>query len=76
MFMDDFKLAQCVMLRGVGYTHGEIAEKLGVKLHQIQYALTDLNEEARLKGDMEVYLRVMSAGFGPKLLRLIDKLGA
>lgn len=74
--MDDFKLAQCVMLRGVGYTHNEIAGRLGLKLHQVQYALTNLNEEARLKGDLEVYLRVMSAGFGPKVLKVIERLGA
>ena len=74
--MDDFKLTQCVMLRGLGYTHQEIAEKLGLKLHQVQYSLTNLNDEARLNGDEAVYLRVLSAGFGPRILRIIEKLGS
>ena len=74
--MDDYALAWCVVLRGLGYTHKEIADKLGLKMHQVQYAFYNLNEESRLKGDSPVYLRVMSAGFGPKLLKVVEKLGA
>ena len=72
--MDDHTLAWCVVLRGLGYTHKEIAQKLNLKMHQIQYAFYNLNEESRLKGDSAVYLRVMSAGFGPKLLALVEKI--
>jgi len=72
--MNDYMLAQCVMLRGLGYTHKEIASKLGLKMHQVQYLFYNLNEEARLKGDSPVYLRVVSAGFGPTILKIVEKL--
>ena len=51
--MDDFTLAKAVALRGLGYTHAEIAGKLGLKMHQVRYALSEVNEQARESGDMQ-----------------------
>ena len=39
-------MAKAVALRELGYTHAEIAGKLSFKAHQVQYALSEVNEEA------------------------------
>lgn len=72
--MDDFVLAKIVAYRGLGYTHSEIAGKLGLKMHQVQYTLDNVNEDARAQGDMQAYSRIISAGFLPKIIEYGGKI--
>ncbi|MFH1834904.1 MAG: hypothetical protein ABH851_01810 [Methanobacteriota archaeon] len=61
-------------LRGLGYTHAEVAGKLGLKPHQITYTLAEVNEEAREKGDSETYLKIIGAGVLPKVIGYLEKI--
>lgn len=72
--MDEFILAKVISLRGLGYTHAEIGGKLDLKTHQIQYALEQVNEDAREKGDTETYIKIMGAGVGPRIAEIAGKL--
>lgn len=72
--MDDLVLAKIMALRGLGYTQAEVAGKLGLKLHQVQYALSEVNEDARKDGDMQVYARIVGAGFLPKIVEAAGKI--
>lgn len=45
--MDDFVLAKAMAIRELGYTHVEITGKLSLRDYQLQYALAEVNEQAR-----------------------------
>lgn len=68
--VDDFVKAKIVMLRGLGYQQKEIADKLGLTLGQVSYNLGEVNEDARKIGDTSTYMKILTAGFSPKLVEL------
>ncbi len=72
--MNEFVLSKTVALRGLGYTHSEIAEKLGLNKHQVQYALSEVNGNAKRDGDTQTYMRIMGAGVLPQVTGLVGKL--
>ena len=74
MVLTDFQKSKIVELRGLGYTEADVAKKLKLSHGQVTYFLNKINEEAVKKGDDSVYLKVMSAGLGPKLLRAFEQL--
>ena len=74
MVLSDFQKSKIVELRGLGYTEADVAKKLKLSHGQVTYFLNKINEEAVKKGDDSVYLKVMSAGLGPKLLRAFEQL--
>ncbi|MGY5881596.1 MAG: hypothetical protein RTV31_15200 [Candidatus Thorarchaeota archaeon] len=74
MVLSDFQKSKIVELRGLGYTEAEVAKKLRLTHGQVTYFLNKLNEEAKKKGDDSVYLKIMSAGLGPKLLKAFELL--
>jgi orotate phosphoribosyltransferase-like protein len=74
MVLTDFQKSKIVELRGLGYTEADVAKKLKLSHGQVTYFLNKINEDAVKKGDDTVYLKVMSAGLGPKLLRAFEQL--
>ncbi len=69
MVLSDFQKSKIVELRGLGYTEAEVARKMKLSHGQVTYFLNKVNEEARKRGDDAVYLKLMSAGLGPKILK-------
>ena len=74
MVLTDFQKSKIVELRGLGYTEADVAKKLRLSHGQVTYFLNKINEESRKKGDDAVYLKVMSGGLGPKLLKAFELL--
>jgi len=73
--ISDYHLAQIVELRGLGYKHKEIAKKLGLKETQVNYWLGQVRKEAKEKGDDPTYVRIMSAGILPEIVRILEGVG-
>ncbi len=73
--VSDYHLAQIVELRGLGYKQREIADKLGLKEAHVNYWLGRAREEAKEKGDDPTYVRIMSAGILPEIVRLLGGIG-
>jgi len=74
MVLTDFQKSKIVELRGLGYTEADVAKKLKLSHGQVTYFLNKINEEAVKKGDDTVYIKIMSAGLGPKLLKAFELL--
>jgi len=74
MVLTDFQKSMIVELRGLGYTEADVAKKLKLSHGQVTYFLNKINDEAGKKGDDAVYLKVMSSGIGPKLLKAFETL--
>jgi len=70
--VSDFDRAQIVVLRGLGYRQGEIAEKLGLTIGQVNYHLAEINKESEERGVTATYMKVLSAGYGPQITQLIE----
>ncbi|MBU4265623.1 MAG: sigma-70 region 4 domain-containing protein [Candidatus Altiarchaeota archaeon] len=73
--VSDYHLAQIVELRGLGYKHREIAKKLGLKETQVSYWLGQVRKEANEKGNDPTYVKIMSAGILPEIVRLLGGIG-
>lgn len=74
MVLTDFQKSKIVELRGLGYTEAEVAKKMKLTHGQVTYFLNKVNDEAKKKGDDAVYLKTMSAGIGPKMLKAFELL--
>lgn len=72
--VDDYVKARIVMLRGLGYQQKIIADKLGLTLGQVNYNLGEINMEAKKIGDTSTYMKILTAGFSPKLIELAGSL--
>jgi len=61
-------LGRIVILRGLGYSQAEIAEKLGVTGAAIQYRLKQINKRAREEGNNQTFTKLVF-GEGSNLLK-------
>ena len=73
--VSDYHLAQIVELRGLGYKHREIAKKLGLKETQVGYWLSQVRKEANERGNDPTYVRIISAGVLPEIVRILENVG-
>ena len=70
----EFLRAQVVMLRGLGYSQKEISAKLGVSQSTVSYTLHEVNKNARDEGDEPTFTAVISAGYGPVIVKAAQML--
>jgi len=71
------QLAEIVMLRGLGYTQKEIAGKTSLTQSAIQYHLSEINDDARQRGETETFISILTDGFLPEVMekiRMIEKI--
>jgi len=69
MVKDEFLRAQVVMLRGLGYNQKEISTKLGVSQSTVSYTLSEVNKTAIREGDESEYIKILSAGYSPVIVK-------
>ena len=74
--VDPIKRAEIVLLRGLGYSTVEIAEKLGISHQLVSYHLSKLKERAeKLKNPYWAFLEViLQAGPAFPLFSIINNL--
>jgi len=70
----EFLKAQVVMLRGLGYSQKNISDKLGVSQSTVSYTLSEVNKNAKEEGDEPSYTAIMSAGYGPVIVKAAQML--
>ena len=63
--------AKIMKLRGLGYNHEEIADKLNITQGIVQYQLEKINERAQEEGDDLVFSEFVTKIYLPKILRLL-----
>jgi len=73
--VSDYHLAQIVELRGLGYRQREIAKKLGITEDKVSYYLGRVRKQAKSEGDDPTYVRIMSAGVLPEIVRILEGVG-
>ncbi|KXA96964.1 hypothetical protein AKJ37_04065 [candidate division MSBL1 archaeon SCGC-AAA259I09] len=63
--MSENRQREIAVLRGLGYSQAEIAEKLGISQSQVQYRLSNLKEQTQQKG-VDSVLGSLGLRRGPK----------
>jgi predicted transcriptional regulator len=63
------EIGRIVVMRGLGFSQGEIAKELGITQGAVSYNLRHLREKAGADGLERTYMRVMAAGWGFEKLR-------
>ena len=73
--VSDYHLAQSVELRGLGYKHREIAKRLGITENKVSYYLSRIRKQAEKEGNDPTYVKIMSSGILPEIVRLLGGIG-
>lgn len=69
------QISEIVKLRGLGYSHAEIAEIMDISQGVVQYQLEKINERAQEEGDDDVFFALLAgAGLGLAAGLLLGKL--
>ena len=50
-------------------------EKLGLTIGQVNYHLAEINGEAEDRGVTATYMKIISAGYGPQITKVIEAVG-
>ena len=73
--LNEKQLAEIVKLRGLGYSHAEIAEIMSISQGVVQYQLEKINERAKEEGDDDAFFALLvGAGLGIAAGLLLGKL--
>ncbi|MBD3260116.1 MAG: hypothetical protein GF334_00270 [Candidatus Altiarchaeales archaeon] len=72
--ISDRKLAEIIVLRGLGYTQNEIAHTLSLSKYKIWYHLNETNKQARKQGNTPTFLGILTQGYLPEILDKIKRL--
>lgn len=64
--------AEIMKLRGLGYHHDEIAERLKIKRGAVQYRLKQLRKRAEEEGINTVFFELLIKIYLPKILRYLN----
>ncbi len=72
--IDEKKVSEIIMYRGLGYSQKEIAKRLGLSQTAVWYHLNEVNKKAREKGDSAVFLGSLMDGFLPDIIEKINLL--
>ncbi|MFH1836079.1 MAG: hypothetical protein ABH851_07825 [Methanobacteriota archaeon] len=73
--VSDYLKARIMVLRGLGFQQKEIADKLNLSQTQVAYNLSELKEDSVRDGEAATFLKVLTAGYGPQLAQLAQKIG-
>lgn len=64
--------AEIMKLRGLGYSHDEIAKRLKMKRGAVQYRLKQLRKRAEEKGINTVFFEQVVELYIPKVMETLD----
>ena len=64
--------AEIMKLRGLGYKHSEIAEKLEIDAGVVQYRLTGLKKRTEEEGIDTVFFELLMKLYLPKIMRYLN----